>query len=1074
MTTRIKLRRDTAANWTTANPVLALGEPGYDTTNNKLKVGNGTSTWAQLSYLTDATGTVGATVLDALTDVVITGTPTNGQVLKYDTATSKWVNGSDSTGVAGPAVLDELTDVVITGTPTNGQVLKYDTATSKWVNGSDSTGSSGLSITDFGEGFSLNNDDKIVTNKLFSSDVTQPTQRYRLELTTTGVVVLPDQSIINGATLKTVPGNYAGITAGPASPAGKDEDSWVWVDNNGATIATKYSTDAHTWTFNNDGDLTLPVGGDILDSAGNSVLGGGEGLPTVTVPAEVGTDYKGLQVSYGGFHSNGETGTRNVTKVVIHKPAATTTTIADDSDDDFFQVSGVGSSDVLAMFVVVGDVNGEKPVSDIKAFAEAVIDNVILDNAVEGQYQSVDDMKAAFYDNYPSLVQAANGLATNFEFFENNINVLNAGPTTVREGSGAIFEIQNLVDGTYNGSGVISGGINYLPGHKIKILGSALGGVDGVNDCIITVNSVDSEGILGWSVDGVAAGTEFLTYGPVTGTNYNVGSGFTVASVYKYETYVGVSSYGTNYVVGDVITLLGADITNGTTPANNITITVNSIGGFGEAYGYTSSGTAPVAWRNNNISDGGNDEYDSGNYINSSYLNEIAYNGGNTVVNGAAAFGTGSSYSFVYQDSIFGLFVTGNSSTTIGTSGSGPDSGSAIISGNIYGPNLAAQTFDNAVSHINIIGDPYAGPLITFTRTDYGDEIDEISEGLHITKDDAGWLYNALEDDGHGNNTPTGSLWNNDGWDDFTNVESRTYRPLESIWGGNFINIPGAKMIMLDTTTDKYWAIEFLSWTNGQNGGGASYTRRELDLDSLVNGIRFRDGTVLNSAEGIGRVKLRSPGERRIEEVYGYKQVSVTSRTTGNTVTTTAFSNNLNNTGYVGLSAVGAARDALIALANGSVYYRVQVSLNQADWATGAVDGWGNDNVGIYFDNGVRLAVAQGDTVYYRILTGGAPVTWWDKDDLPSGSSNFRGAVIKYHAYTGDATWIGTIHIVDDDGEEHITHTEVQSGGSDGENDDLWFVPTEGEIQYRRIDGDSHTLKIQWTATVFYGSELYD
>jgi hypothetical protein len=224
-------------------------------------------------------------------------------------------------------------------------------------------------------------------------------------------------------------------------------------------------------------------------------------------------------------------------------------------------------------------------------------------------------------------------------------------------------------------------------------------------------------------------------------------------------------------------------------------------------------------------------------------------------------------------------------------------------------------------------------------------------------------------------------------------------------------------MIMLDTTTDKYWAIEFLSWTNNNQGGGASYTRQELDLDSLVNGIRFSDGTRLTSAEGIGRVKLRSPGERRIEEVYGYKQVSVTSRTTDDTVTTTVFSNNSNNTGYVGLSAVGAARDALIALASGNVYYRVQVSLNEDDWATGRATSWGNDNVTIYFDNGVRLAVAQGDTVYYRILTGGAPVTWWDKDDLPSGSSNFRGAVIKYHAYTGDATWIGTIHIVDDDGE---------------------------------------------------------
>lgn len=56
MTTRIKLRRDTAANWTLQNPVLALGEPGYDTTNNKLKVGDGVTRWNSLSYLTDATG----------------------------------------------------------------------------------------------------------------------------------------------------------------------------------------------------------------------------------------------------------------------------------------------------------------------------------------------------------------------------------------------------------------------------------------------------------------------------------------------------------------------------------------------------------------------------------------------------------------------------------------------------------------------------------------------------------------------------------------------------------------------------------------------------------------------------------------------------------------------------------------------------------------------------------------------------------------------------------------------------------------------------------------------------------
>jgi len=51
MTTRIKLRRDTAANWTTNDPILALGEAGYDTTNNELRVGDGTTVWSGLDAI---------------------------------------------------------------------------------------------------------------------------------------------------------------------------------------------------------------------------------------------------------------------------------------------------------------------------------------------------------------------------------------------------------------------------------------------------------------------------------------------------------------------------------------------------------------------------------------------------------------------------------------------------------------------------------------------------------------------------------------------------------------------------------------------------------------------------------------------------------------------------------------------------------------------------------------------------------------------------------------------------------------------------------------------------------------
>jgi len=48
--TIIQLRRDTAANWTSTDPVLAVGEAGYETDSNQFKIGNGTDSWSLLAY----------------------------------------------------------------------------------------------------------------------------------------------------------------------------------------------------------------------------------------------------------------------------------------------------------------------------------------------------------------------------------------------------------------------------------------------------------------------------------------------------------------------------------------------------------------------------------------------------------------------------------------------------------------------------------------------------------------------------------------------------------------------------------------------------------------------------------------------------------------------------------------------------------------------------------------------------------------------------------------------------------------------------------------------------------------
>ena len=55
MAFQIQMRRGTAAEWTSADPILAVGEFGYETDTGKLKVGNGTSVWSIRPYFASKT-----------------------------------------------------------------------------------------------------------------------------------------------------------------------------------------------------------------------------------------------------------------------------------------------------------------------------------------------------------------------------------------------------------------------------------------------------------------------------------------------------------------------------------------------------------------------------------------------------------------------------------------------------------------------------------------------------------------------------------------------------------------------------------------------------------------------------------------------------------------------------------------------------------------------------------------------------------------------------------------------------------------------------------------------------------
>ena len=72
----------------------------------------------------------GSSTLSGLTDVDLDN-PTDGQVLKYDAESGKWVN--EDGGSVSVSALGDIGDVNLTSLA-DGQMIKWDAATSKWVN----------------------------------------------------------------------------------------------------------------------------------------------------------------------------------------------------------------------------------------------------------------------------------------------------------------------------------------------------------------------------------------------------------------------------------------------------------------------------------------------------------------------------------------------------------------------------------------------------------------------------------------------------------------------------------------------------------------------------------------------------------------------------------------------------------------------------------------------------------------------------------------------------------------------------------------------------------------------------
>jgi len=111
MANKIQVRRDTAANWTSTNPTLSQGEIGFETDTYKIKIGNGSSAWADLAYFS-------AAGLSAAQGITFVGDDSSGTRIS-DGETIKVVGaGTITTAMSG----DILT---ITGSSSGAQGITF-------------------------------------------------------------------------------------------------------------------------------------------------------------------------------------------------------------------------------------------------------------------------------------------------------------------------------------------------------------------------------------------------------------------------------------------------------------------------------------------------------------------------------------------------------------------------------------------------------------------------------------------------------------------------------------------------------------------------------------------------------------------------------------------------------------------------------------------------------------------------------------------------------------------------------------------------------------------------------------
>jgi hypothetical protein len=214
MATRIQLRRDTAAQWTANNPTLSTGEAGYEADTGKLKIGNGSSAWSSLSYISEPIPSQTSNSGKYLT--------TNGTALSWGTVdlSSKADLASPTfTGTVNAAELILSGNLTVNGTTTtiNSTTLSVDDKNIELGSVENPT-----DTTADGGGITL----KGATDKTFNwVDATDSwTSSEHIDLANGKVVKINGVQVLSATEFT---GNAATVTNGVVTTGSYSDPSWI-------------------------------------------------------------------------------------------------------------------------------------------------------------------------------------------------------------------------------------------------------------------------------------------------------------------------------------------------------------------------------------------------------------------------------------------------------------------------------------------------------------------------------------------------------------------------------------------------------------------------------------------------------------------------------------------------------------------------------------------------------------------------------------------------------------------------------------------------------------------------------